>query len=148
MVPDGRSVLDDGDAATDDRFSLRQSGGADIARLAAFPQTPESLLQNYLYGTAAEKAAATTYFFRYPGSGDGNGLRTNYNTITGRHMMWDLHRFDIALGLGYATQAQKDLMLGLAESFVNAKFPTCLTPDGAGGGNLRLEEYTPWAWPD
>jgi autotransporter-associated beta strand protein len=114
---------------------------ADIRdRLAVFPQNPESLLQHYLYGTEAQKQTATHYFFRYPGNGDGNGLRTNYNTITGRHMMWDLFRYDVALGLGYATQAQKDLMLSLAVSFVNAKF-SYLTAEGAGGGNLRLEEY-------
>jgi hypothetical protein len=114
---------------------------ADIrARLVAFPQTPENVLQNYLYGSAAQKQSATTYFFRYPGSGDGNGLRTNYNTITARHMMWDQYRYDIALGLGYATQAQKDLMLSLTESFIASK-STHIRPDGTGGGNLALEAY-------
>jgi autotransporter-associated beta strand protein len=114
---------------------------ADIrARLIAFPQTPENVLQNHLYGTAAQKQAATNYFFRYPGSGDGNGLRTNYNTITARHMMWDQYRYDVALGLGYATQAQKDLMLSLTESFISSK-STHIKPEGAGGGNLALEAY-------
>ncbi len=110
------------------------------ARLAAFPQTPESVLQNYLYGTASQKQAATNFFFRYPGSGDGNGLRTNYNTITARHMMWDQYRYDVALGLGYATQAQKDLMLSLTESFINSK-STHIKAEGVGGGNLALEAY-------
>ena len=114
---------------------------ADIrARLVAFPQTPENVLQNYLYGTEEQKQAATDYFFRYPGSGDGNGLRTNYNTITARHMMWDQYRYDIALGLGYATQEQKDLMLSLTVSFINSK-PSYIKAEGVGGGNLGLEEY-------
>ncbi len=54
--------------------------------------------------------------------------------------MWDQYRYDIALGLGYATQAQKDLMLSLTESFVDSKY-TYIKPDGVGGGNLALEAY-------
>jgi len=114
---------------------------ADIrARLTVFPQSPETLLHNHLFGTPAEKQAATNYFFRYPGNGDGNGLRTNYNTITARHMMWDQYRYDTALGLGYATDAQKGLMLNLTENFINSK-TTHIRPDGVGGGNLALEAH-------
>jgi len=114
---------------------------ADIrARLTVFPQSPETILHSHLFGTPPEKQAATNYFFRYPGNGDGNGLRTNYNTITARHMMWDQYRYDTALGLGYATDAQKNLMLSLTENFINSK-STHIRPDGVGGGNLALEAH-------
>lgn len=55
-------------------------------------------------------------------------------------MMWDQYRYDVALGLGYATQAQKDLMLSLTVSFINSK-STYIKPEGVGGGNLALEAY-------
>ena len=114
---------------------------ADIrARLAVFPQYPESLLSNYLYGTAAQKQSATNYFFRYPGSGDGNGLRDTYTDQMGRALMWDMYRYDIALGLGYATEAQKQTAENLAVEYINAKFPNLRTDQG-GGGNLYLETY-------
>jgi autotransporter-associated beta strand protein len=114
---------------------------ADIrARLAVFPQNPETLLQNYLYGTASQKQSATNYFFRYPGSGDGNGLRSTYTTEMGRALMWDMYRYDIAVGLGYATEAQKQKAKDLAVEYINAKFPY-LGAENGGGGNLYLETY-------
>ena len=114
---------------------------ADIrARLAVFPQNPETLLQNYLYGTASQKQSATNYFFRYPGSGDGNGLRSTYTTEMGRALMWDMYRYDIAVGLGYATEAQKQKAKDLAVEFITAKFPYLGTEKG-GGGNLYMENY-------
>ena len=114
---------------------------ADIrARLAVFPQYPESLLQNYLYGTASQKQSATNYFFRYPGNGDGNGLRSTYTSEMARALMWDMYRYDIAVGLGYATAAQKKQAMDLAAEYMNAKFPY-LSPTGGGGGNLSLEMY-------
>ncbi len=114
---------------------------ADIRdRLAVFPQNPESLLKNYLYGTVAEKQSATNYFFRYPGSGDGNGLLSTYTTEMGRALMWDMYRYDIAAGLGYATEAQKQKAKDLAVEYITAKFPY-LGTDKGGGGNLYLETY-------
>ena len=114
---------------------------ADIrARLAVFPQSPETLLQNYLYGTASQKQAATNYFFRYPGSGDGNGLRSTYASEMGRALMWDMYRYDIAVGLGYATEAQKQKAKDLAVEYITAKFPY-LGSEKGGGGNLYLETY-------
>jgi len=114
---------------------------ADIrARLAVFPQNPESLLRNYLYGSAAEKQSATNYFFRYPGSGDGNGLRGSYVSEMGRALMWDMYRYDIAVGLGYATEAQKQKARDLAVEYITAKFPY-LGAEKGGGGNLYLETY-------
>lgn len=114
---------------------------ADIReRLAVFPQNPESLLQNYLYGTAAQKQSANNSFFRYPGNGDGNGLRSTYTTEMGRALMWDMYRYDIALGLGYATESQKQTARNLAIEYMSSKF-TNLRVDGGGGGNLDLEMY-------
>ncbi len=114
---------------------------ADIrARLAVFPQSPEKLLQNYLYGSASQKQSANNYFFRYPGSGDGNGLLSTYVSEMGRALMWDMYRYDIAVGLGYATAAQKKQAMDLAEEYINAKFPY-LGTDKGGGGNLYLETY-------
>jgi len=114
---------------------------ADIrARLAVFPQSPESLLRHYLYGSAAEKQSATNYFFRYPGSGDGNGLRGSYVSEMGRALMWDMYRYDIAVGLGYATEAQKQKAKDLAVEYITAKFPY-LGAEKGGGGNLYLETY-------
>ena len=54
--------------------------------------------------------------------------------------MWDMYRYDIAVGLGYATEAQKQKAKDLAVEYITAKFPY-LGAEKGGGGNLYLETY-------
>ena len=58
----------------------------------------------------------------------------------GRALMWDMYRYDIAVGLGYATEAQKQKAKDLAVEYITAKFPY-LGVEKGGGGNLYLETY-------
>lgn len=122
------------------------SGPEDVpdikARLVVHPMTLESLLNNYLYGTPAQKQAANDQFFTYPGSGDGNGLLQTYVGERGRRLVEDLTRYDIALGLGLATDAQKNQMRSLALDFVHTTFGTSqanFPQVGVNNGNLWLE---------
>lgn len=107
---------------------------ADIkARLVLHAHPLELLFSAYLYGSAAQKQAASDGFF--------SGLPATYVGEKGRRLVEDLMRYDIAVALGYATAAQQQTMLDRATEYIQATFgaPANFPALGVNNGNLWLE---------
>jgi autotransporter-associated beta strand protein len=107
---------------------------ADIkARLQVFPYATANPMTAYLYGTEADKQAATTAFV--------GSWFSDYTSEMGRRLMEDQYEFDIVKAMGYLTPAQEQTFLDRSVYFITNKFKAF--PEAKPGqGNLWLENVT------
>ena len=102
------------------------------ARLNIFAYPQSVYINAYLYGTEAEKQAATTTYF--------SQLQADYTLSMGRRLQEDLFEYDVVQALGYLTPAQRQTLLDRTVYYINATFPTFPTirTDLSNGGQEQV----------